>query len=182
MTYSVLHGNIIKLSLDKLEAQKIFGTFYGDKNKLPKSRIALKLLLKKALKDLEFSAQGDFSAQMTRNLAGGLDIYFRKCFSAAQKSQAENQHCALFFESCAEALKTAKAIKTELGAPKTSRFFRTEEGYCLVFEKVFSSEMHRFAEEFSNCLSHGDVECAKFMEYGKELISANAVSVLADLY
>jgi hypothetical protein len=179
MTYTLLHGNIIKLSLSRGEMKKLFSS---DLHTVKTTNIKkLKILLIKTLRDLRLSAFGDFSAEITKNLSGGADIYFRRIYTVNEPSETK-QPCVLKFDNCNDALFTARMLKLCGKNHSKSRFFKTESGYSLLFEEGVSSIMYRVARGLDHPIFNSNVECAKAIEYGEELIAADAVSVLADLY
>lgn len=174
MTYTVFGENIIRLSLEEWEFERIFGRREGIEPSA-KSRLALKLLLKKALKDLKLPPDGNFSAEFSKNLAGGCDIYFKKGFYDG------SEPCIFYFEGIKEALSAAKST-CELSFSEKSRFFNTDLGYCLVFEEGISKRVYNSLNKFAKSLRRGKLEVVKAEEHGRELIPFDAVSVLADLY
>ena len=173
MTYTVLSGNIIRLSLERGEAMRLLGAKGGQ-------RLMVRLLLKKVLSELRLPTEGSFLAQGVKNPTGGYDLYFTPHKTLLLEKTPVSY--TLYFSACNDAIFAAKIISESLSAVLDCRFFRVENGYCLLISAVCSPAAAGLFEELSEKVSKSRIDYAKTEEHGTELISRNALSVLSRLY
>lgn len=173
MTYTVLSGNIIRLSLERSEAVRLLGAKGSQ-------QLMVRLLLKKVLSKLRLPTEGSFFARGVNNPVGGYDLYFTPQQNTS--AEAPSTPYLLYFGSCNAALFAAMVLKQKLSDLEDCRFFRVENGYRLLIPASCSPAAAGLFEELSESVSKSRIEYAKTEEHGRELISHDALSVLAELY
>ena len=174
MTYLKLK-NRLRISLTKLETERIFGNLgYIDKND-PHITYALKALLKKAVKEQGFPATDSVWVEVLKNTSGGYDVFFSK-----SKPLASNNYTSiavLEFERLEDAIRYTKAID----AMTPSRLYKYFKAYRFVV--CFKNEKNDVpkALEFADRVYTNFTETAKTLEHGTVLIKENAFEILSKL-
>ena len=171
MTFVKLKGNRVKVSLDRNEAERLFGSADRIDQNSPATRHVLKILFMRA-------AQKSFSAdcktvmiEMTKNLTGGWDIYFIKSAPVKQR-----EGVAVFvFDSAEDAVRGAQAAVLQNQALPESRFLKSADGFLLELRSP-QRDVRLALGEF--CLS---AYYTTLGAVGRELIGKNAIEVLSKL-
>ncbi len=182
MTYTVLKGDRFRISLDKEEMTKLFGSKEKICEDSKQTQHIIKLLLKKAITDSGFKvgAKGVFT-EIVGNISGGCDIYFIKPTLTLKLSEKTVSPFILEFKNCKDAISLAKILSAQSDKFADSRFFKMEKGFRLIILANSAINAENIAVDFAEKFYRGKIEQAKTEEYGKELISKNAISVLAGL-
>lgn len=187
MTVSSLGNDKLKISLDAREIKRLFGSYEKIDCNNPNTKFALNLLLKQAVPESDFKLNSQkINVEIIKNITGGCDIYFVKSNLIFRKlASAENSKQTYVIEfSCLEnAIKASKLIKLKPRCSKIeSRFFRIKSKYRLVISSENELSKTLFcANEFAERFFFTYIEKAKTEEYGKELISKDAVTLLSSL-
>ncbi len=180
MTYTVLKGDRFRISLDKEEMTRLFGSKEKICEDSKQTQYVIKLLLKKAITDSGFSVgkKGVYT-EIVGNISGGCDIYFIKPALTLKLSEKAVSPLVLHFKNCNDAISSAKILSAKSDNFADSRFFKMEKGFRLIIWANSGLNFESCAIDFAEKFYRGQIEQAKTEEYGKELISKNAVSVLA---
>ncbi len=186
MTVDTINENKLRICLDAKETKQLFGSFEKIDYNDPDTRFALNLILKQALPEVEFTLNCQrLYVEVSPAISGGCNIYFTKTNSKAKRYRMSNSSLVYIFEfdSCQDAINASKEVaKLEGSTQLSSRFYRFSSKYRMIIEsKQNSLDFPLVLKEFSVLLSNETSEKQKTIEYGKEIISDNAVSVLANL-
>lgn len=169
MTYLKMK-NRLRISLTKKESEKLFGRLDGlDKND-PYTTFALKALLKKAVKEQEFSVCGSVWVEVLRNRVGGYDVFFSKNKPVVNYTSV----AVLEFENLENLISATKAINF-CGPSRLYKYFGC---YRLVFCYNEESKVLPMALEFADRFLTDVTDTAKTMEHGTVLIKENVFEVL----
>lgn len=170
MTFVKLKGNRVKVSLDRNEAVRLFGSADKIDQNSPATRHILKMLFLRA-------AHKSFSAdcktvviEMTHNLTGGWDIYFMKGVSVKERED----NAVFLFSRAEDAIKGARAVNNLQDLPE-SRFLRQADGFALLVKSP-SREVRLALGEFCREAFFTAGNTA-----GLELIGEKAIELLSKL-
>ncbi|MBE6781911.1 MAG: adaptor protein MecA [Ruminococcaceae bacterium] len=182
MTYTVLKGDRFRISLNKEEMLRLFGSKEKICEDSKQTQYAINLLLKKAISDSGFKVgtKGVFT-EIVGNISGGCDIYFIKPALVLKLKEKRVSSFVLEFKNCNDAIAFSKSLASQNSEFKESRFFKMEKGFRLILSANSGLNCENCAFGFSKKLYKSEIEKAKTEEYGKELIPKNAISVLAKL-
>ncbi len=177
MTYLRLKNDRLRISLTKYETEQMFGSADGIDKSDPRARIAIKVLLKRAVNAGSFKPDcNNIWIEIVKNLSGGYDIYFIKGKAVIEASE----QLVLKFISCDNAIAAAKVLKA-FGRYNQSSFYRIFGQYRI----IISAENGIFdlpgVIEFADGILSSDTAVAQTKEFGKEIIKENAIGVLATL-
>lgn len=182
MTFTSFGEERLKISLDGREAKKFFGTTrYVDK-KSQNTKFAIKLLLSIAVQNHRFKPScKKLSVDIFKNMYGGLDIFFEALDNNIFDS--EPFYYVIEFESCSNAAKASKILNRNHIEVLESSFFKTGKGYRMlvlsdkeIYDKLF------LVNEFCNKIHRSFLEKVRTEEYGKEIITSDAIEVLKRFY
>ncbi len=179
MTFTALKNDKLKISLSCDETLRFFGGANNIDQSDPTIRLAIKLLLKKALLNCNFKpGSGSMTVEVVKTALGGCDIYFTKSRKEIS-SLTKGDFALLWFDDINSSIRASAALKNAAGI-RESRFFRVGKAYCLAvyFDRNFSSSV---LLEFSDLVSREPLSVARAEEYGKELIEKGAIEILAKL-
>lgn len=186
MTVSSLGNDKLKISLDAKEIKRLFGSYEKIDCNDPGTKFALNLLLKQAVPESDFKMNAQkLNVEIVKNLFGGCDIYFLKSnliFKKVIASDSYKQNCIMEFSSLDNAITAAKLIKQKHICKIESRLYRMKTKYRIIVtsEKEVSKILF-CANEFADNFMFSHTEKAKTEEYGKEIISSDAIALLASL-
>ncbi|MBR6573120.1 MAG: adaptor protein MecA [Clostridia bacterium] len=186
MTVDTINENKLRICLDAKETKQLFGSFEKIDYNDPDTRFALNLILKQALPEVEFTLNCQrLYVEVSPAISGGCNIYFTKTNSKAKRYKLSNSSFIYIFEfdSCQDAINASKeVVKLKCSTELDSKFYSFSSKYRMIIEsKQNCSEFSSLMKEFSLLLSSEDNEKQQTIEYGKEIISDNALSVLANL-
>lgn len=187
MTVSSLGNDKLKISLDAREIKRLFGSYEKIDCNNPNTKFALNLLLKQAVPESDFKLNSQkVNVEIIKNITGGCDIYFLKnnlFFKKRVITDGSKQTYIMEFSCLEDAIKASKLIETgPIPSKIKSCFFRFKTNYRLIIssENELSKALY-CANEFAEKFFYTNTEKAKTEEYGKELISENAISLLSSL-
>ena len=187
MTVDTINENKLRICLDAKETKQLFGSFEKIDYNDPDTRFALNLILKQALPEVEFALNCQrLFVEVSPALSGGCNIYFTKTNYKGKRYRTSNNTCFLYifeFDSCQDAINVSKEIvKLKNSSDLDSKFYKFDSKYRMIIEsKIIDSNIPTLMNEFSVPLTNEDSQKQKTIEYGKEIISDNAISVLANL-
>lgn len=187
MTVDTINENKLRICLDAKETKQLFGSFEKIDYNDPDTRFALNLILKQALPEAEFTLNCQrLYVEVSPVLSGGCNIYFTKTNSKAKRYHRSNNVCYLYifeFDCCQDAINASKEIVKLKNSPELdSKFYKFESKYRMIISsKQNDLDITSLMKEFSVLLSNEDSEKQKTVEYGKEIIPDNAISVLSNL-
>ena len=187
MTVDTINENKLRICLDAKETKQLFGSFEKIDYNDPDTRFALNLILKQALPEAEFTLNCQrLYVEVSPALSGGCNIYFTKTNSKAKRYRMSNSICFLYifeFDFCQDAINASREVIRLKGSPDfDSRFYKFASKYRMIIESRQNvPNITSLMKEFSVILSNEDSEKQKTIEYGKEIISENAVSILSNL-
>lgn len=186
MTVDTINENKLRICLDAKETKELFGSFEKIDYSDPDTRFALNLILKQALPEVEFTLNCQrLYVEVSPAISGGCNIYFTKTNSKAKRYRPFSSSFVYIFEfdSCQDAINASKeVVKLKTSTEFDSKFYKFSSKYRMIIEsKQNGLEFSSLLKEFSVLLSNEDSEKQKTIEYGKEIISDNAVSVLSNL-
>lgn len=170
--------NKLKITLSLTESRRLFGgSEQLDKNSLA-TRLALKLLLKKAVCDMGFKLDGkSILAEISKNRYGGYDVYFSKNTYPAKQLNKASEQTVFEFSSCENVIKACRAIK-RCRENISSSFYRMENGYRLILDDAVN--LHTI-NEFADKTYSSQEEIYFTRKCGRLLIEQNAVLILQKL-
>lgn len=177
MTYLRLKNDRLRISLTKYETEQIFGNADGIDKRDPRARIAIKMLLKRAVSSGSFKPDcNSVWIEIVKNLSGGYDIYFIKSRLVGEDSDL----LVLEFNTCENAITAAKLLKTS-GRYDQSSFYKVFGGYRIIISAKNGIYDLPGVIEFADGILSSDTAVAQTKEFGKEIIEKNAVEILATL-
>jgi hypothetical protein len=179
MTFTALKNDKLKISLSSDEALRFFGGADNIDQSDPTTRLAIKLLFKKALLNCNFRPGScSMMVEIVKTALGGCDIYFTKS-RKEPPAPGRNNFALMYFADLKSALRASAALKNT-DEIRESRFFRAGKNYCLAvwFDRSFPLSL---LFEFSDSVSRDPLSLAGAEEYGRELIERNAIEILAQL-
>ncbi|MBO5908358.1 MAG: adaptor protein MecA [Clostridia bacterium] len=182
MTFTSFGEERLKISLDGREAKKFFGTTRYIDRKSRNTKVAIKLLLSIAVQNHRFKPScTKLSVDIFKNMYGGLDIFFEALDNNIFDS--EPFYYVIEFENCNNAAKASKILDINHIEILESRFFKTAKGYRMlvlsnkeIYDKIFS------VNEFCIKIHRSFLEKVRTEEYGKEIITNDAIGVLKRFY
>ena len=180
MTYTVLKGDRIRISLERLEMIKLFGSKEKILNGSSDTKTIIKMLLKKAVTDLGFKTDTNgVTVEIVGNISGGCDLYFIKENNRFSVKSKALKPVVFEFESCQNAvLATRKFVLSE--NPNTlTHFYKTENGFRLIAPKGLTEKQINLLKSFAQKVYFLDLAVALTQEYDKELILNNAILTLS---
>lgn len=180
MTYTVLKGDRIRISLERFEMIKLFGSKEKILNGSGDTRTIIKMLLKKAVTDLGFKADtSGVTVEIVGNISGGCDLYFIKENNRLSVKSKALKPVVFEFKSCQDAVLAARKFILSEKTGILTHFFKTENGFRLIAPKGLTKKQINLFESFAQKVYFLDLAVALTEEYGKELILNSAVLTLS---
>ena len=187
MTVDTINENKLRICLDARETRQLFGSFEKIDYNDPDTRLALNLILREALPEADFTLNCQrLYVEVSPALSGGCNIYFTKTNSKGKRYKLSNSAFYLYifeFSSCQDAINASKQlVNSKKAYSYESKFYKFGSKYRMIISSSqATSDITGLFKEFSELLSNEDFEKQKTLEYGKEIISENAVNVLSRL-
>lgn len=177
MTYLRLKNDRLRISLTKYETEQIFGNADGIDKSDPRARIAIKMLLKRAVSAGSFKPNcNSVWIEIVKNLSGGYDIYFIKGRPVGEDSDL----LVLEFNTCESAIAAAKLMKAS-GRYYQSSFYNLFGEYRIIVSVKNGIYDLPGIIEFADSIFVSDTAVAQTKEFGKVIIKENAIEILAEL-
>ena len=182
MIFTSFGDERLKISLDGREAKRLFGAPQRVDKKSQNTKFAIRLLLSIAVQNHRFKPScKKLCVDIFKNVYGGLDIFFEALDNNI--FDGEPFYYVIEFENCNNAAKASKILDLNHTEILESSFFKTDKGYRMlvlsdkeIYEKLF------LINEFCNKIHRSFLEKVRTEEYGKEIITSDAIEVLKRFY
>lgn len=182
MTFTSFGRERLKISLDGREAKRFFGSVKAVDKKSQNTKFVIKLLFNIAVRNHRFKPScKKLSVDIFKNIYGGFDIFFEALDNNI--FDGEPFYYIIEFQNCKCAAEAAKILELNHIEISESRFFKSGKGYRLIvlsnreiYDKLF------LVNEFCIKIHHSFLEKVRTEEYGKEIISSNAIDILKSFY
>ncbi len=184
MLVNSLGNNKIKITLTAHEIAKLFGSYENIDYSNPEIKIALNVLLDKAIKisSAKFD-DGALFVEVYPTALGGCNIYFTRINQTGKQQNRlkkvpnNNLWIVLEFEKSNDLLNAIEQlyITNETNIFKSSLYKHNEKYYLLVVWSKPIDKKYYFIKEFAKKIYSGKEICSIFDEHYNKIISNNAI-------
>lgn len=184
MLVNSLGNNKIKITLTAYEISKLFGSYENIDYSNPEIKIALNILLDKAIKisSTKFD-DGALFVEVYPTALGGCNIYFtrinqtNKQQNRFKKATHNNLWNVLEFEKSNDLLNAIELlyITNETNIFKSSLYKHKDKYYLLVVCSKSTDKRYCFIKEFAKTIYSGKEICSFFDEHYSKIIPNNAI-------